>query len=98
MLVFCVNNIMSECFRPMFRWFPLSLALALPLAAAEKPINPQPVEPGPVDGRIAAITTGMLEQIHYLKQPFDHAISAKLFDHYLEALDPQHLHFIQADL
>jgi carboxyl-terminal processing protease len=55
-------------------------------------------KPGPLDGKIAFVTAGLLEQIHYSKQPFDRTVSSKFFDHYLEALDPQHLHFLQSDL
>lgn len=58
----------------------------------------KPVTPGPADGRIAFITGRMLEQLHYLKQPVDAAISGKFFDRYLDTLDPQHIHFLQSDL
>jgi carboxyl-terminal processing protease len=40
----------------------------------------------------------MLERNHYLKLPFDAALSSKFFDTYLETLDPQHIHFTQADI
>jgi carboxyl-terminal processing protease len=56
------------------------------------------ITPGPVDGHIAYLTAQMLEQLHYTRQPFDHAVSSKFFDRYFEALDPQHLHFTQADI
>src|ERR1035441_9206213 len=39
----------------------------------------------------------MLERNHYLKLPFDAKLSAKFFVTYLETLDPQHIHFTQAD-
>lgn len=55
-------------------------------------------KPGPLDGKIAFVTAGLLEQIHYSKQPFDRSVSSKFLDRYLEALDPQHLHFIQSDI
>jgi carboxyl-terminal processing protease len=58
----------------------------------------KPIVPGPADGRIAFITARMLEQLHYLKQPFDGSISSKFLDRYLETLDPQHMHFLQSDL
>src|SRR5438876_798957 len=56
------------------------------------------VSPGPLDGQIAFVTAKLLEQLHYLHQPFDETVSIKFLDRYLEALDPQHVHFIQADL
>jgi len=51
-----------------------------------------------MDGNIAFLTAKLLEKLHYLQQPFNEAVSIKFFDHYLEALDPQHVHFIQSDL
>src|SRR6266850_4981256 len=65
-------------------------------AAASKPQFE--FKPGPLDGRIAWITSQLLEQIHYSKQPFDRTVSSKFFDRYLETLDPQHLHFLQSDI
>jgi carboxyl-terminal processing protease len=56
------------------------------------------IAPGPIDGRVAFLTAAMLERNHYLKLPFDAALSSKFFDTYLETLDPQHIHFTQADL
>jgi carboxyl-terminal processing protease len=56
------------------------------------------VRPDPNDGRIAWITAKLLADAHYLQHPFDDAISEKFFHRYLEALDPQHLHFLQSDL
>ena len=40
----------------------------------------------------------MLDQYHYLKKPFDETVSSQFLDRYLETLDPQHIHFTQADL
>src|SRR5947209_488961 len=64
----------------------------------EKGTSFKPVTPGPVDGRIAFVTAGLLESFHYSKQPFDRSVSGKFLDQYLESLDPQHLHFVQSDL
>lgn len=70
--------------------------------AAEPPAratNAVPViQPGPVDGQIACVTAQMLQRYHYLRQPFDAAVSSRFLDRYLETLDPMHLHFTQADL
>ena len=57
-----------------------------------------PIAPGPIDGQIAAVTAALLKEHHYLKKPFDEALSGQFLDRYLETLDPQHLHFTQADL
>src|SRR5437016_2423210 len=56
------------------------------------------VSPGPMDGKIAYLTARMLQDLHYLHQPFNETISRKFLDRYLETLDPQHVHFTQADL
>ena len=58
----------------------------------------QPIQPGPMDGRIAFVTAKMLEKLHYTRHAFDDEISGKFLDSYLEALDPQHIHFLQEDL
>jgi carboxyl-terminal processing protease len=70
-------------------------AVATPTEAAA-PLKP--VTPGPADGQIAFATAWLLEHYHYSQQAFDSAVSAKLLDHYIEAYDPQHLHFVKADV
>jgi carboxyl-terminal processing protease len=40
----------------------------------------------------------MLTNYHYLRKPFDTALSSQFLDRYLETLDPQHIHFTQGDL
>jgi carboxyl-terminal processing protease len=57
-----------------------------------------PISPGPIDGRIASATAYMITNFHYLKKPFDEAVSSQFLDRYLETLDPQHIHFTQGDL
>jgi carboxyl-terminal processing protease len=81
----------------------LSLVFTLsPLRAAEAPAPtnsaPAVLRPGPDAGKIAFFTTYMLEKLQYLQHDFDSTMSAKLFDGYLSALDPQHIHFLQSDL
>jgi carboxyl-terminal processing protease len=86
----------------------LSLYLAVPLHSAEpaapsaaSPLSTnvfRPIIPGPIDGQIASATAYMLTNYHYLKKPFDEVVSSQFFDRYLETLDPQHIHFTQADV
>ena len=57
-----------------------------------------PISPGAIDGAIASATAYMLTNYHYVKKPFDDAVSSQFLDRYLEMLDPQHIHFTQADL
>ena len=71
---------------------------ALPAASALATNVFHPVSPGPIDGQIATATAYMLTNYHYLKKPFDEAVSSQFLDRYLETLDPQHIHFTQADL
>src|SRR5262245_40435014 len=64
----------------------------------DKIFRPFHVSPGPIDGQIAFYTAALLEKLHYSQKHFDESVSIKFLDRYLESLDPQHLHFIQADL
>jgi carboxyl-terminal processing protease len=64
----------------------------------EKPVQVAHLTPAPWDGRIAFVTAKMLEMNHYSRMPFDESVSSKFLDRYLEALDPQHMIFIQPDL
>ena len=72
--------------------------LALSAAAALSTNTFHPITPGPIDGQIASVTAFMLTNSHYLRKPFDEAVSSQFLDRYLETLDPQHIHFTQADL
>ncbi|HEV2392484.1 MAG TPA: carboxy terminal-processing peptidase [Verrucomicrobiae bacterium] len=73
-----------------------------PDVAAEVPATTNavfhPLKPGPVDGQISYVTARLLERYHYLRMPFDTAVSTKFFDKYLDMFDPQHVHFLQSDL
>jgi carboxyl-terminal processing protease len=72
----------------------------LPIPALTEKTNRvfQPLTPGPTDGRIAFVTAAMLQQNHYLHKTFNGTVSSQFLDRYLEVFDPQHIHFIQADL
>ncbi len=69
---------------------------ALPVRAQTN--NEKVLKPRPEDGRIAYVTARMLEEAQYSHHPFDATISGEFLDRYLEALDPQHLFFLQSDL
>jgi carboxyl-terminal processing protease len=75
---------------------------AAPPAAAEDSAKLtttiHPVKPGPLDGRITWVTAKLLEKLEYLQKPLDASLASKFFDHYLEDLDQQRLHFLQSDL
>lgn len=75
-----------------------TITTTTPAAATAKSTPWRPLEAGPQDGTIAYVTAGLLRQFHYSHHALDDELSAKFFERYLEALDPQHLHFTQADL
>ena len=54
--------------------------------------------PGPSDPEIGYVTARLLEQHHFVQHPLDDGFSEKFFERYIETLDPQKLHFTQADL
>ncbi|HEY5043063.1 MAG TPA: carboxy terminal-processing peptidase [Verrucomicrobiae bacterium] len=56
------------------------------------------VQPEPDDPRIAHLVARMLAAYHYLQRPLDKDLSAKLFDGYINSLDPRHANFLQSDL
>jgi len=54
--------------------------------------------PGPNDSRIAYVTARLLEEYHYSQHTLDEDMAKRFFDSYLEALDPQRVHFLQSDI
>jgi len=72
-------------------------AVAAPPDSAELALTNR-VAPGLGDPEIAYVTARLLEQNHFLQHTFDDSISEKFFERYIETLDPQKLHFTQADL
>lgn len=54
--------------------------------------------PGPDDGRIAQTVGRVYERSHYTRHKFDQEIGQKMFDRYIDALDPQRLYFLKTDL
>jgi carboxyl-terminal processing protease len=103
---------MIERLTPRFLLVLLGLSLVLPLRSAENQANSKdrqsastsanreikPITPDPADGKIAFIAARMLEQLNFVRQPLDNSVSSRFLDRYIETLDPQHIHFTQADL
>ncbi len=48
--------------------------------------------------KIAIVTAGLLSRSQYLRQPFDDAVSSRLLDRFVDALDPQHVYFLASDI
>lgn len=84
--------------------FPVALALradspaTAAKPAAESTAAAKRLAPSPADGEIAYVTARLLEQNHFLQHPLNDEFSEKFFTRYIELLDPQRLHFTQADL
>ena len=77
---------------------PASDAAAKAVTTESKTSTATSLAPGPSDGRIAYLTAELMRRHHYSRHRLDDEYSAKFFDRYLEALDPQHLHFTQEDI
>ena len=101
--------IMSQ--RPVFLALLLAAGhlINTPLLHADVPANKSPaaaisvastnlLAPGSDDAQIAYVAGRALEQFHFRQHPVTDEYSEKFFDRYIEALDPQRLHFTQADL
>lgn len=54
--------------------------------------------PGPDDRTIARYVATLLVKAHFLQHPLNAEFSSKFLDTYLDALDPMHMLFVQADL
>ena len=57
-----------------------------------------PLVEGPNDSNIVRLASEILRRQHFLKLPFDRALSEKFYERYLDAMDPQHIFFTQDDL
>ncbi|MCZ7640750.1 MAG: hypothetical protein M5U12_34660 [Verrucomicrobia bacterium] len=57
-----------------------------------------PFLPGPYDPNVTRLTAQMLMTMHYSRHALDEEYAQRFYDRYLDILDPQRLHFTQADL
>lgn len=57
-----------------------------------------PIIPDAQAAKAASMAADLLSRYHYKPTPVDEALSGKIFDQYLKALDPEKLFFIQADI
>src|SRR4051812_17148441 len=51
-----------------------------------------------IEGTIARVTGELMQKVHFAHHKLDAEMSAKMFDRYIDTLDPLHLHFLQTDL
>ena len=77
-------------------WFVLSISLAAQAAAFEAaaPV----LKPQPEQSQAAHLSAAVLTRYHYKAMPLDDAMSEKIFDRYLKALDSEKLIFVQDDI
>src|ERR1700689_1938836 len=58
----------------------------------------QAAEPRPGDSKTAMLVCKMVEQNHISHPKIDRNLSSKLFDRYLDTLDPRKMYFMQSDI
>lgn len=59
---------------------------------------PQPLAPLKEQGQAAELSAQFLERFSYRPVPLDDALSAKILDRFIKALDPDRMIFLQADI
>lgn len=77
--------------------FAASTYAAAPVSSPEL-FNAVELKPLQQQAQAAAMTAQFLTRFHYKTMPLDDAMSEKIFDRYLKALDPEKLFFVQADV
>ena len=79
--------------------FVLALATATQVAAADPATAfPPLLKPDAQEARAAHLTSEVLSRFHYKAVPLDDALSSRVHDEYLRALDPEKLYFLQSDI
>lgn len=79
----------------------LSILLAFAAATAANALsaaNPPVLAQQDGQAKAAFLTANVLSRFHYKALPLDDAMSEKIFERYLKALDPAKLFFVQADV
>src|SRR5262245_44580863 len=66
--------------------------------AAAPSATAQPLQPTDRHRSIARKVSNILTEAHYSRMPLDDALSAKIFDLYIEALDGSRTYFLASDL
>ena len=80
-------------------WLVLALAAALQAAAVNAEVScPPALKPVAQEAKAAHLAAELLTRYHYKATPLDDALSSKVFDQYLKALDPEKLHFLQSGI
>jgi carboxyl-terminal processing protease len=80
-------------------WLVFALAAATQAASLElgTPLYPE-LKPTQQQSQAAHLAAELLTRHHYKATPLDDAMSEKIFDHYLKALDSEKIFFVQTDI
>ncbi|WP_077037397.1 carboxy terminal-processing peptidase [Pelomonas sp. KK5] len=79
-------------------WILLALAVTTRGAVADStPAGPL-LQPSAQEAKAARLAAELLSRYHYKAIPLDDALSSRIFDQYLKALDPEKLYFLQSDV
>ncbi len=76
----------------------LAFTATVVVAADSGLAYPPPLQPAAQDAKAARLAAELLSRFHYKAVPLDDALSNKMFDQYLKALDPEKLYFLQSDI
>ena len=80
-------------------WVALLLATSVHTTTAGLATSrPVELKPQHQQARAALLATQILTQYHYKAVPLDDSMSARIFDNYLKALDPDRQYFLQSDV
>ncbi len=80
-------------------WLVLAMATAVQAATVDaQPSCPPELKPAVQEAKAARLAAELLTRYHYNAKPLDDALSGKMFDQYLRALDPERLYFQQSDI
>jgi len=79
-------------------WLILALSMVAHGATIDAGARPVELKPTAQEAEAARLAAEVLTRYHYKAVPLDNAMSAKIFDQYLKALDPEKVFFIQADV
>ncbi len=79
-------------------WLIFAVSTVVHGATLEAGTYPPQLQPTAQEAEAARLAADMLTRYHYKPMPLDSAMSAKIFDQYLKALDPEKLFFVQADI
>ena len=76
----------------------LSIALAVIACVSRAGPELERLQPEPQQSVAARLTAELITRYNYKALPLDKTMSAAIYDHYLKALDPQRVFFLQSDI